>query len=388
MTDQCASMLHGERGSRLRVLFLETRPDRSIGRPRLSVMVDIWARSSTPSPATEYRVRLAVDTFICLVGDLFVAEITRDSLLDFRDLLQCVPRHQVKAEWSLPLSARYAAWSREQADDRARLSLATIHSKLQIIRAIVRFAYRECWIDKFELRALRLPKRTKQRRSFSKSELRRLFGSDLFIKPWLESCAPDRISPMTLRWVMLIALMTGARLEEVGQLQPEDIREEDGIWAFHVSDRDKSGAPTEKKLKDARAERAVPIHRRLVDLGFLRFVASRRADGARWLFDDLKPDRAGHRTNLLSCRLARIIDRVSTDPRLVFHSLRHSFKDIGRESGLADSINDQLTGHAPRTVGRRYGAGVDRHGLAWAIARLDFEFIDWEPILRAVAASK
>lgn len=344
-------------------------------------MVDIWARSSNPRPATEYRVRLAADTFVSLVGNLFVADIRRDTLLDFRDLLHHVPRRQFEAERSLHMSERHAIWSRERLGERARLT--TVQSKLQIIRALVRFAYIECWIDSFELRALHLTRPGNSRRSFSKCELFRLFGSQLFTRPW---SAPHRrccISPTTIRWVMLIALMTGARLEEIGQLQVQDVREEGGIWALHISDRDGSGAPTTKKLKDARVERAVPIHRRLVDLGFLRFADKCGADGSVWLFEELKLDRVGHRTHTLSCRLARIVDRVSTDPRLVFHSFRHSFKDIARESGMADSTDRTCAAdRRPPLWLRRRSAG-----LADAVSRLDFEIIDWEPILRAAAAS-
>jgi hypothetical protein len=51
---------------------------------------------------------------------------------------------------------------------------------------------------------------------------------------------------------------------------------------------------------------------------------------------------------------------------------------------LQDSTNDQLTGHAPPTIGRRYGEGVELPVLAKELDKLDFEFIDWEPILRAV----
>ena len=59
--------------------------------------------------------------------------------------------------------------------------------------------------------------------------------------------------------------------------------------------------------------------------------------------------------------------------------------DLCREAGIEDSINDQLTGHAPRTIGRAYGDGVDGETMAEAISRLDFEFIDWEPVLRATS---
>jgi hypothetical protein len=43
---------------------------------------------------TEYRVRLAANTFNGLIGDLFVSDIRRDTLLDFRDMLQRFPKHK------------------------------------------------------------------------------------------------------------------------------------------------------------------------------------------------------------------------------------------------------------------------------------------------------
>lgn len=57
----------------------------------------------------------------------------------------------------------------------------------------------------------------------------------------------------------------------------------------------------------------------------------------------------------------------------------------GAPERIADSINDQLTGHAPPTVGRAYGDGVDIATLARIVAKLDFNFIDWEPVLRAMS---
>ena len=45
-----------------------------------------------------------------------------------------------------------------------------------------------------------------------------------------------------------------------------------------------------------------------------------------------------------------------TDPRKVFHSFRHTFKDACRAAGVPEEVHDALTGHAGGSVGRSYGS--------------------------------
>lgn len=127
----------------------------------------------------------------------------------------------------------------------------------------------------------------------------------------------------------------------------------------------------------------MPLHPRLVDVGFLRFVDRRCAEGEERLFPDLERDIYDRYTQVASRRCNTIINRVSRDPTIVFHSFRHLFKDICRSTDVLESVNDQLTGHLPVTVGARYGRGASLKTLAGEVERLNFEFVDWEPIFRA-----
>ncbi len=65
-------------------------------------------------------------------------------------------------------------------------------------------------------------------------------------------------------WGTLIGLYTGARLNEVAQINVDDIKQKDGIWYFHMNDDGDS-----KKLKNAAARRFVPIHEELLKLGII-----------------------------------------------------------------------------------------------------------------------
>jgi hypothetical protein len=97
----------------------------------------------------------------------------------------------------------------------------------------------------------------------------------------------------------------------------------------------------------------------VLGLGFVSYVEALQKAGHTRLFPDLKSSTFDKLTKEASRLANRYIDRVGfTDPRLVFHSLRHTFKDLARDAGLQDSIIDQICGHAPTSTGGKYGRGA------------------------------
>lgn len=110
-------------------------------------------------------------------------------------------------------------------------------------------------------------------------------------------------------------------------------------------------------MKTRSSERPVPLHPELIRLGFLRFAADRRAAGAAWLFGELRASPDGSRSAAWSKWRGRYLNGIGlSDPRLVFHSWRHSFKTACRAASIPEDVHDSLTGHAGGGVGRRYGA--------------------------------
>jgi integrase len=127
----------------------------------------------------------------------------------------------------------------------------------------------------------------------------------------------------------------------------------------------------------------VPLHSDLLKLGLHERAVRYAEAGHERLFPDLPQDGFGRFTREASRRCNRLIDIVTTDPRLVFHSFRQTFKDLCREVGMLEYVSDQLTGHTPLSVGGRYGSGVSLTELKLQLERLRFEFIDWESIYTA-----
>lgn len=159
------------------------------------------------------------------------------------------------------------------------------------------------------------------------------------------------------RWIPLIALYTGMRLEEIGQLAPGDIRTEtyrDAHGKTHkvpviyaVDEGEGQG------LKNESSRRRVPVHPELVRLGLLDYVAKQKH--AR-VFSELKPNRTGRETASFSSWFGTWLRAKGvTDTRKTFHSFRHLFKDVLREHGVEEQVSDALTGHTNGSVGRAYG---------------------------------
>lgn len=263
--------------------------------------------------------------------------------------------------------------------------MSTVRKQLRYLQVLLVFAFRERWIIENvgrDIRAVGHAPRGR-RRAFTRAEVGAIFALPIFVRPW--SLRTNRqIGNDTLRWLLLIALTTGARLEEIGQLQPDDIRADDGIVHMVIDDVDASGVKNpNKSIKNIGARRRVPLNSDLLKLGLQERAARLRREGVMHLFPDLHLDEFGHYTSNASRCCNRLIDKVTRDPRVVFHSLRHFLKDLFREAGMLESVSDQLTGHAPVTVGGRYGSGVSLAQLKAQLERLRFEFVDWERIYAA-----
>lgn len=162
---------------------------------------------------------------------------------------------------------------------------------------------------------------------------------------------------------MLIALYAGARLNEICQLRGADIILEDGIWCFAIDD-----AGDDQSVKNAGSRRLVPMHPVLVEAGIVEVAGQR---GQAQLFDDLVWTETQGWSRQASKDINRHIRKLIPDARKVFHSFRHSFKDLCRDSGIAEDVHDRLTGHVSGSVGRGYGAGHSIRRLAQELGKIE-----------------
>jgi integrase len=276
---------------------------------------------------------------------------------EFREALQLIPKRRAGKlkDAALP---ELIEWARKHPDAE-RLSAASINKLLGGVQAVLVWARKNGmipdempWADPFSRMRLEVPRSTRQ--SWEPSELQALFGSPVFT----QGARPKAGRGEAAFWLPLLALYTGARLNELAPLTVRDVKS-DGVTGLHyftVIEDLESG----RSVKTEGSVRAVPIHPELIRIGILEFVAHRKAedgDCAR-LFPLLTPGPNGGFGEAFSQWFGRYKRDVGiTNPDSVFHSFRHGFKDALRAADVSEDVNDALTGHSGRNaVARGYGA--------------------------------
>lgn len=356
------------------------RPSRLRPTMRLRQLFREWKEGNQPRPQTALEYEAAVDDLIDFAGDPPVSGIDADLLYDYRDAAAKLPASMPRADRSLPFRERVA----KHSETVTKVSASTLKKRIGGIQALLTYAFQQRWTADNAGRGVQVVGYTRtqrNRRSFEDHELAALFATPLFIDPASWATGEERAFDETLFWIFLLALTSGARLEEVGQAAIADVREDGDIVYLDIGEHVQDADAASKHVKTAESVRLVPIHQRLLDLGFIHYRDRVAAAGHASLFPALKENGLGKRTKELSRRANRLIDRhVSADERLVFHSLRHSFKAKGHDARLSDRTLDQLCGHAPITTGGRYGAKPRIRTIHRELHRIDFSCVDWSRI--------
>jgi integrase len=160
--------------------------------------------------------------------------------------------------------------------------------------------------------------------------------------------------------VPFLAAYNGARVGELAQLRKQDLTREGGHWVIHLT-------PEAGTIKTNEARKVV-LHPHIVELGFPDFVKAAPA-GHLFLKASADGDVLGPLQGLKN-RLAEFARTAASDPNVApMHGLRHRFKTVGMEAGIAPRILDAIQGHAPRTAADGYGE-VTIRTMAAAIERL------------------
>jgi integrase len=171
-------------------------------------------------------------------------------------------------------------------------------------------------------------------------------------------------------WIPMLSLWTGARLNELCQLNVSDIQTFGSIHCVAiVSDE-------ERRLKTANSQRVIPLHPQLIELGFMEYVAAMRKAESIKLFTALKPGSKGSRSDKFSKDFARYLQKIEVKhAKNCFHSFRHNFRDALREAGTEREIVQALGGWKDKTGGveDNYGRGYVVERLYDAICKIDYK---------------
>ncbi|MDY7566282.1 site-specific integrase [Pseudomonas sp. RTC3] len=185
---------------------------------------------------------------------------------------------------------------------------------------------------------------------------------------------------------MTTTLYSGARLNEICQLNLEDIREgSDGTWLIYINDSqtvliDPNESPiTRKKLKTTNANRVIGVHHHLIKLGFITYKKHLEALGYSRLFPELNfDDKKGFGKaagKWFNDRYLGDTLKMPRDGRKCFHSFRHMFISELFKSEIPEAFIAQLAGHerGETISAKRYRKDAADAQLAGYVDRLSFE---------------
>ena len=295
-----------------------------------TTLVDLWAKERAVSLKGVAKHRSAARWFLDKTGERRVEQVTKKDVLAFKNAMV-----------------------------EAGVTPANANAKLSCLRTLLGYAVANDLLETNpvdRVNVLDKDKERRQRKEFDLLALHALFSSPVYA----HDARPRRGRGEAAYWLPLIALYTGARLEEIAQLRPKDIQRVEYVgsddeprvaWLICITHED---ALT---TKNAVSERRVPVHPELETLGLIRFATDALMREQRQLFPDLRPNlygklgaKWGEWWSIYRRDVCGIMDR-----RVVFHSFRHTFKYYARHARMVEGVQRQIMGHSPGDTADEYG---------------------------------
>ncbi|WP_281982443.1 site-specific integrase [Thalassorhabdomicrobium marinisediminis] len=315
--------------------------------------------------------------FTTLTGITDVRRIRQADATAFRAALYKLPK-----SWGKSPADRHAtredimARAAKLPPEKVGLSIGTINRHLEHLGQIVEWASDEGIAVDSKLKPAKLRRKDKVRDrdkkpAFTEAQLRSLFKSQVWTGSKSEYYQTDpsvKIYRNGVYWSPLIGAFTGARREEIAGLAPADIVEIDGIPCFNIEDSEL------RRIKNISSRRIVPIHSRLIELGFLNFVEAARTSGKTDLFPGLREPSTGEHGRKLGRRMRQIVDKTfgAEGANLSFHSLRHYVQGtLEHVPEVTEKVLRDIVGHEGNdTHQRSYSKPAPTAVLQAAIERL------------------
>ncbi|MFA0672542.1 site-specific integrase [Vibrio splendidus] len=200
-------------------------------------------------------------------------------------------------------------------------------------------------------------KDSEAKNAYSHTDLQKLFSSEIHTQ--------KKYKHPHYYWLPLLGLYTGARLNELCQLYREDIFKQNGTWVIRIDDK-----LAGQRLKNNSSRRLVPIHSKLLDLGFIEYINSVQHER---IFPALKQERDGYGT-AASKWFGRLKTKLGFNRGHDFHSFRHTVATQLKNADVSAVIAGEILGHTQNNITYdRYGKSLDIHLLSQTINILSLE---------------
>jgi integrase len=284
---------------------------------------------------TEKQVLAYLNILIEHFGsERLLGAISKQDASEIKKVLQALPasRNTKPALKALPLSEVI------KVKGHKRISPKTINSHIDTFRRFFDWAERHGHSPHKLFEGMKVPKAKNaatERKPFSKAQTALIFNE-------LTQNPSGLVRKESHKWASLLGLFTGARLNEICQLETADVQCQGDIWFLDITDEGDSM----KRVKAAASRRKVPLHSELIKAGFLDFLQSRGSH--QRLFSDFNySPNGGYGRSLGRWFNTTFLSKLGIKQAgLVFHCLRHTVVDRLSDADVPEPILQYYVGHA------------------------------------------
>jgi integrase len=303
------------------------------------------------SVARDYRSQF--ELLLEYLGQDVSLHVSSEVANDVKNMLLRLPSHRTKGVLkNLPLSEQL------EAKNAKRIGAVTVNKHLTTYSAFYDWSVKRKETDENNFRALidNVKKLHAERDTFDLAQTKRIFEAVMDAKQSHH------------KWGVLIAFYTGARVNEIAQLQVADIVQENGIWCFRFTDDEEQ----KQRLKNESSRRIIPIHSRLIELGFLDLV---KKAGTGRIFPKLSyQPKHGYGRGINRWFNESLLPKLGIkSPSLVFHSIRHTVALQLRNNKVSEATLKDILGHSHVGVTMNiYAKNLDKRVMQEAIETLSY----------------
>ncbi len=194
-------------------------------------------------------------------------------------------------------------------------------------------------------------------------------------------------------WICMIALFTGSRANATMTLQYNNVVKKDDLWCIHFSENHAI-----KHLKNDASERFVPIHKQLLDLGFVDYVERKKsklnAKDEDFIFSKCITKGGQYNNKYLDRYLFKFLKDIDVkDKGYDFHSFRKNASLAMQSARLIPTIINAIIGWEGKDTMEQsysnYGLNQINEELnKFSYAYLQDEFKHWKKVMKKKPESK
>lgn len=287
--------------------------------------------------------------FLEIVEVSSLRELSQEDLYDYTNILQMLPKahgksprtHKMTVPELIEEGARMPA-------DKVGLAPATINRNISAINKLLEFAAKRGQAPEKHLNTKILFQKSNtdnraKRLDLSDSDVERIASHPIWRQATPYTSASNSAPPDAVYWAPILGDLTGARREEILALSLEDIQTAHHIPHIHIR-KNKN-----RRIKNAASERYIPIHSKLIELGFLDYVHYLHRQKENDLFPSMRPNTISNSYGDTFYKKFRPImeDRLGKNAEgKSFHSFRHRVvTTLRHEEGVTKEEVKDLVGH-------------------------------------------